>query len=127
MKRDDCYAMVITDACADVDGVRHRMPVILRADDWATRLEGDASAVEALCQPGDGAGAGGADRGALGGEVKFEALPARRDLRCGADFQSWTNAKYTSVTVESSFQYSNTSANSTPMQPSRLRHVIQER
>lgn len=51
----DAYAMVITDACDAVRHVHHRMPVLLRPEDWDRWLGGEVSAAEALCRPWPGA------------------------------------------------------------------------
>ena len=46
----DCYTMVMTEACMEMDDVHDRMPVILRRDDWAQWTEGGFEDAFALCQ-----------------------------------------------------------------------------
>ena len=46
----DCYTMVMTEACMEMDDVHDRMPVILRRDDWAQWTGGGFEDALALCQ-----------------------------------------------------------------------------
>ncbi len=45
------YSMVMTEACAHVQGVHDRMPVILARDTWADWLDGAPDDARLLCQP----------------------------------------------------------------------------
>jgi putative SOS response-associated peptidase YedK len=45
------YSMVMTDACAHVQGVHDRMPAILLPSDWKDWLEGPPDAAGLLCRP----------------------------------------------------------------------------
>lgn len=45
------YSMVMTDACAAIHGLHHRMPVILPQADWATYLGDDPAPAFQLCRP----------------------------------------------------------------------------
>lgn len=45
------YSMVMTDACAHVQGVHDRMPVILSQETWGDWLDGPPDAARLLCQP----------------------------------------------------------------------------
>jgi putative SOS response-associated peptidase YedK len=45
------YSMVMTEACAHVEGVHDRMPVILQRETWADWLDGPRDAAKLLCQP----------------------------------------------------------------------------
>lgn len=45
------YSMVMTDACAHVQGVHDRMPVILSRETWSDWLDGPPDAARTLCQP----------------------------------------------------------------------------
>ena len=50
----DCYTMVMTEACMEMDQVHDRMPVILNPEDWATWTGGAAAEAFALCRTWDG-------------------------------------------------------------------------
>lgn len=50
----DSYAMVMVDGCAQMAEVHDRMPVILRADDWAVWTKGSPEAARALCRTWSG-------------------------------------------------------------------------
>lgn len=45
------YSMVMTEACAHVQGVHDRMPVILARDTWFDWLDGAPDDARLLCQP----------------------------------------------------------------------------
>lgn len=45
------YSMVMTEACAYVQGVHDRMPVILARDTWSDWLDGAPDDARLLCQP----------------------------------------------------------------------------
>lgn len=45
------YSMVMTEACAHVQGVHDRMPVILQRHTWADWLDGPPDNARLLCQP----------------------------------------------------------------------------
>lgn len=45
------YSMVMTDACAHVQGVHDRMPVILQRETWGDWLDGPPDGARLLCQP----------------------------------------------------------------------------
>lgn len=45
------YSMVMTDACAQVQDVHDRMPVILSREAWADWLDGAPDGARTLCQP----------------------------------------------------------------------------
>ncbi|MDL2352537.1 MAG: SOS response-associated peptidase family protein [Pseudomonadota bacterium] len=46
----DCYTLVMTESCLEMDQVHDRMPVILRRDDWAQWTEGGFEEALALCR-----------------------------------------------------------------------------
>ena len=46
----DCYTMVMTEACMEMDQVHDRMPVILQREDWARWTGGGFEDALALCQ-----------------------------------------------------------------------------
>jgi putative SOS response-associated peptidase YedK len=45
------YSMVMTEACAHVQNVHDRMPVILARETWGDWLDGSPDAAKLLCQP----------------------------------------------------------------------------
>lgn len=49
------FSMVMTEACQHIQGLHHRMPVILHPQQWAQYLGKDPAAAFALCRPYDGA------------------------------------------------------------------------
>lgn len=55
MRRDTdewgpAYSMIMTDACAHVEGVHDRMPVILSRETWGDWLDGPPDGAKLLCQ-----------------------------------------------------------------------------
>jgi putative SOS response-associated peptidase YedK len=45
------YSMIMTEACIHVADVHHRMPVILRREDWGDWLDGAPDDAGLLCRP----------------------------------------------------------------------------
>ena len=76
----DCYAMVMTDSCAQMADVHDRMPVILRREHWETWTHGGFEQALALCETWPGALTAQHTRGRWANDAAMPERPEQPEL-----------------------------------------------